>query len=364
MKNTMASYKRWNICVLGGILFIFLIIGGTTVYLDPVFHYHAPLNGYAYPLDDERYQNDGIVRHFNYNAIITGTSMTENFKTSECDELFGMKEAITSIKVPFAGAPYKEINDNLERAFEANAEIKLVIRGLDYISMTDDKDAVWDGVRDYGYPEYLTNDNIFDDVQYLFNKEIFINKTLKVLECTQDGKSTTSFDDYMFWSDNMEYGKDVVLDGYERGERLETEREFTEEERIRMLDSLRQNVTDLVEQHPDVEFYIFFPPYSICYWDVLNQKGQINWRINAEKCAIEELLKHSNIKLFSFCTEYEMVCNLDNYRDKYHYGGWINSRMLEWMSKDIHLLTEENYQEYIENIREFYQSYDYDKLHK
>ena len=62
-----------------------IIIGGLLiVVVDPFFHYHAPLESLEYPLirDNERYQNDGILRHFTYDTIITGTSMTENFETS------------------------------------------------------------------------------------------------------------------------------------------------------------------------------------------------------------------------------------------------------------------------------------------
>ena len=56
--------------------------------VDPYFHYHKPLKGLYYTLDNERSQNDGIIRHFNYDAMIIGTSMAENFKTSEMDELW------------------------------------------------------------------------------------------------------------------------------------------------------------------------------------------------------------------------------------------------------------------------------------
>lgn len=43
------------------------------------------------------------MRNFEYDAIIIGTSMTENFKTSEADALF----AASFIKVPFSGGIIK-----------------------------------------------------------------------------------------------------------------------------------------------------------------------------------------------------------------------------------------------------------------
>lgn len=71
-----------------------------------------------------------------------------------------------------------------------------------------------------------------------------------------------------------------------------------------------------------------------------------------------------NIKLYSFSSNFELTCNLDNYRDINHYGGWINSYILECMKNDEYLLTKDNYKEYLEDIRNFYGSYDYSSLRR
>ena len=138
-------------------------LGMLTIIIDPYFHYHAPLNFLEYPIENERYQNDGIVKHFQYNAIITGTSMTDNFKTSEFDEIF----EVDSIKVPFPGARFKEINENLERAVQANPEIKIIVRALDYDFLLFDKDAV--RYEPDFYPTYLYDNKLYNDVKYFFN---------------------------------------------------------------------------------------------------------------------------------------------------------------------------------------------------
>ena len=122
----MISNKKWGIVFIFSTIILLVGLGAVTIIIDPYFHYHAPLNTLQYPIYDERYQNDGIVKNFNYDAIITGTSTTENFKTSEFDELFNMN----SVKVPFSGATYREIGDNLKRAIDANPNIKCVLRGV------------------------------------------------------------------------------------------------------------------------------------------------------------------------------------------------------------------------------------------
>ena len=49
--------------------------------------------------------------------------------------------------------------------------------------------------------------------------------------------------------------------------------------------------------------------------------------------------------------------------DYLHYGEWINSRILEQMKEEKHLLTKDNYQDYLQTIQTFYTSYDYASLH-
>lgn len=349
------SYKAW----LGGTLaLLFLAFGlfaGATIYIDPLFHYHAPLQKYEYPIDDQRYQNDGILKNFHYDGVITGTSMTENFKKSEADCLFGA----TFIKVPFSGASNKEIRDNLEKAFASGNQIRFVIRSLDDNYLAQDKDYY----QEYGeYPTYLYNDNPFDDVNYVLNKEIFFERTCRVISYTKAGNQTTDFDEYASWSAVGKTGAERVIGTYPRGEDVASKRAVTQEERVMIQQNIRQNIVEVAKQHPETLFYLFFPPYSICYWDFMMYNGHVDWCIDVEKLAIEEILKAPNIRLYSFNNRFDLICDLDQYIDRGHYGEWVNSWILEWMQGDEYLLTEDNYQEYIQQIREFYNTYDYKAL--
>ena len=316
----MKSNRKWSITFLSVVFFLIVGLGAVTVVIDPYFHYHAPLDSLEYLIDDERYQNDGIMKHFKYDAILTGTSMTENFKTSEFDRLFH----VNSIKVPFSGASYKEVNENLERAVEANPDIQLIIRGIDYNALEDSKDSIRYPTE--FYPVYLYDNKLYNDVKYILNKSILFNSTLYVLEYTNAGNKTT----------NLDYQK--------------------------LQEHLQQNIIQLVKQNPQIDFYLFFTPYSIYYWDSLNQSGMLKRQLKLEKEAIEALLPYDNLYLFSFFDEFNMICDLNNYRDIVHYGEHINSQILSWMRNKEHLLTEKNYQEYCDKVYKFYTTYDYDAL--
>jgi len=363
-KSENKSCRRWVFGTISLTALAFILTASATIYKDPFFHYHAPLRQYIYPQDEypannERYLNDGITRHFSYDGIITGTSMTENFKASEAGRLFGA----SFIKVSFAGAKYKEINDNLKRAYQSDRDIRYIIRGLDYNDLVLDKDA-YDETFDY--PCYLYNDNPFDDVSYVLNKSVLLEKTAYVRKSDTEPGPAIDFDTYSNWNTyhKDEFGPRHVLATYTLGKTPKPPRALTEEEKQMLLDNLRQNVTQLAEEHPETTFYLFFPPYSICYWDILNNTGEMGRHLEAERLAIEELLQHPNIRLYSFCDNFELVCNLDDYKDYLHYGEWINSQILVWMKNGEHLLTQDNYQEYLEKIWNFYRSYDYASLHQ
>lgn len=159
--------------------------------VDPYFLSQAGYGRYFYTLDNQRSQNDGICKHFDYDALVTGTSMTENFKISEVNALFG----VNAIKVPYSGGTYKEINDSLVIAFQNNPNLKTVIRCLDYSKLLEEKDAMR---NDLGkYPTYLYDSDPFNDVFYLFNKDVLFSRSYAMtLAAKEPGfqPGITSFD--------------------------------------------------------------------------------------------------------------------------------------------------------------------------
>ena len=350
----MNTEKKWGSKIILSAVILLCCIGGLTAFVDPYFHYHAPLSFLEYPLNNQRYQNDGIVRNFDYDAIITGTSMTENFKTTEFDNLFN----VNSIKVPFSGATYKEITQNLWRGLSENPETKIVIRSLDFYCLISDKDAM--GYN--SYPTYLTDDNLFNDVKYLLNKEILFDSTLDVLQYTINGGKSTSFDEYSSWGSYFTYGKDEVLKRYTRPEKNTEIYSLSVAERDLIAGNIAHNIVELAEAYPDTKFYCYFPPYSIFFWDSLKQTGSFTKYIEAFTLATELMLQQENIYVFSFFDAYDVVTNLENYKDTEHHTAEINTQILHWMKNDEHKLTSDNFRVHWNDVKSYYDNYDYSKL--
>ncbi len=346
--------KKWVCGCVGILAFLLGGIALITIIVDPYFHYHKPLPFLSYRLYEERYINDGIARHFDYDAMITGTSMSQNFKTSEMDALFGTK----SIKAPFSGAGYQEISDNLRRALERNGGLKTVLLAVDYNGLLREYD--WKMYEEY--PVYLYDDDLLNDVSYLLNKAIFYHGTLFDLILTASGQPGTSMDEYSSWT--RETGILHILGSYRRPEKnTEPESVLGEREREVVTETINRNIVQVVNRYPDTEFYLFYTPYSICYWDGLSREGKLAMQIEAERVATELLLECPNVKLYSFSDQYEIICNPDNYNDMGHYSAEINSKMLVWMYEGTGLVTRENYMKRLQDEKEFYSSYDYDSLY-
>ncbi|MGL5972804.1 MAG: hypothetical protein ACRCZK_03730, partial [Oscillospiraceae bacterium] len=168
----MKNKKFFLLSIFITILMIFFIMLSIFI-VDPFFHYHKPINGLSYKLYNGRYQNIGILKNFDYDTVIIGTSLTQNFKNSELDTLFNTN----SVKASFPGATYKELNDSLVKGIKYNDKIKNVFRLIDFNAMLRDKDEM----IDYNFPTYLYDDNIFNDVNYLLNKQVIFKDLFEII---------------------------------------------------------------------------------------------------------------------------------------------------------------------------------------
>lgn len=357
----MREKAKWYLLEFFIIAFVaLLLVGRCVVEVDPFFHYHKPdTEKYYYTLDNQRSQNDGISKRFDYNMLITETSMTENFKTTEAEEIWAA-EGARAVKVSYSGGYQEEINDNLLRALENNSELRIVIRGLDMWFISD-ADVKWKATGKY--PTYLYDDNIWNDVEYIFNKDVIFNRVYPMI-VEREKQGITPFDEYTDLGKEGKFGFETVLAPYQEvpGKIYGGEAYLTEREKEGILAHVRQNIVSPAEEYPNVDFYYFFTPYSAVFWGECVQGAAIYRQVEAERLVIEEILKYDNIKLYSFSNRTDITTDLNNYKDPHHYGSWINSLMLKWMHDGKYRLTEENYEDYLAEELSFYIAYDYSRL--
>ena len=353
----MKSKLWWciNALFLMGSLLLIMIC----VYrIDPFFHYHKPLTDkFFYKLSVPRAQNDGIVKNFDYEGIITGASTSENYKTSEMDSIFGIK----SVKVSYGGGTLKEVNDNLSVALKNNEALKTIIRGVDMSYFFDESVKEEDFAHAY---DYLYDDNSLNDIKYLLDGKVVVKTCVMIMKHIM-GKSggITSFDEYCNWSNTYEYGVNTVCknDLIQNNPDIEYAH-LTDEDKSVISDNVSKNLTSIADEYPEVDFYYFITPYSAAWWNEQISSGNIYRQVEAEAYIIELLLQHDNIYLHSFNNISHITTDLNNYKDSSHYGEWVNSFMLKAMYNGEYKLTKDIYKDYIAQELSFYTTYDYEQL--
>lgn len=350
---TDKKQKKWFWTTVLMAVFALSVILILMVVVDPYFHFHGPAKGISYRLYSERYMNNGIAKHFEYDAVITGSSMNQNFKTSQMDQLFGTK----AIKIPFSGAGFEEIKQNLEVALNSENDVKYVLWGLDYNGLNRDYD--WQGYDEY--PEYLYDNNPWNDTSYVFNKTILFEGLLNTFFWNLSGEDSTTFDEYSTWEGGR--GWESISKTYRRREEIIPMETITEEEIERVNENITENIVKLAKAYPDTEFILFYTPYSALYWESIYRKGWLEKQLEMEQIATSLMLECDNIRLYNFCRETQITDNIDYYRDKEHYVAEINDVIMQWIVDGNGLVTKDNYIDSIHWEYDYYMNYDYDQLY-
>ena len=264
--------------------------------------------------------------------------MTENFRIS----WFNNKETKT-IKVPYSGAYSKDINNVFKLAFETH-DIKTVYYGIDIFQIFNlDENKTRSEL-----PEYLYDNNIFNDVEYVFNKDIFYKYTLFNIIDKENQDNDLAYN----WNDRFKFGKEYVLKDYEK---ISPNKQLPVDYYLRNYNKNMANITEYIEKYPNTKFVIFFPPYSILYYE-----DKIDASVTTTEAVVEDLLKYENVELYYFQNEKNIITNLDNYKDYTHYNENINYYMYECMCKtEKHKMTKENYEEEIDKLYNLISHYDY-----
>ena len=299
--------------------------------IDPFEVYHQA-TAFIPPITNgtQNYSNAGIAKSYEYDSVIIGSSMTENFTPSQLDQELGGH----FIKLPINGGSPFNHKQMMDLAFGTH-DIQQIFYGIDIESLT------------YFYktpkcemPEYLYDDDIFNDTAYWFNKSVllkYIPECLKTL-----GKSEPALRDTMYsWGDLYEYGQDAALRDIvitaNVVQQWDTGASATLSQQSLL--NVQHNYLPYIQQHPDTEFIFFFPPYSLAYWYSFYQSGTFDYHLAQKEALVNVLLQYENVRIYDFQARTDWILNLDNYIDASHYGPWINDAMVEHVARDEHRVT-------------------------
>ncbi len=332
-----------------------LLVATLVVYVDPFFHYHTPLKEFPYIVDNQLSQNPGMAKNMDYNGCIIGSSMTVNFDTDDFKELLGYD----TVKLSYSGAYPKDDYNILSIVFDESTHARqtqpmgAVFFAMDIPTMTAGTEET-----KYPLPEYLYDRNIFNDVNYVLNKDVLFQYIMRPII---QGKGSDLSEIYASWWTPEFYNINYVMYTYE--EPPKSDQVITADDVLPTTKAnLEKNILPFVEQHPETQFYFFFPPYSILYWHNLQQENFYEAAFAQYQYVADKLLKYDNVHLFYFQTMDE-ITDLNNYADYSHYKPEINRYMVECFSDGRHQVTSSaQMTQELDRMRQIVEEFDFEDL--
>ena len=317
------SAKRWALIVLTMCVLALFFCAALVYCVDPFEQYRE--SGILPLYDQESYNNPGIAKSYDYDAVILGTSMVEMSNPSVIDECFG----VSSVKLPMRGSYTAQMGWQLSHVLAYKPDLKLAILAVDAYSLVGQPDD------DEEIVEYLWNDDPLDDVNYLFNRDVLLVKIPKMLK--NIGKSMqTKRDDMYKWTDVTFAAESVFNTVSWRAQEEMTDAEY----RIsRSTENIQRHLKAHILAHPDTAFKIYMPPYSVGYWYHFTRGGLSEQQYRSRARVCELLLDCPNVEIYDYSSRIEWITDLDEYFDYSHHSEAISDSVMRAMAAGENRIT-------------------------
>jgi hypothetical protein len=303
----------------------------------------------------QRIQNAGIIRKIfyseddRYDAIVIGTSMTENMDENAVKRATASKGVV---RLSIGGGTAKEQALTATYALSSN-RISTVVWGLNTSTWNRNRDNEWHHTLDFYteiYDEYPIN-----DFRYYTNIDI-LRESLKVLDkekfgfhYTLEGRNKwrperkNKFD---YWSTSENLDKNVtphIVPAIS----LETI-DLRLNHQFKAIDT---HLQPIIEQYcnTEINFIFFVPPYSLLYYRTLSKFWLIQ-SIYFPRRVLQHINDCRNMTLYGFSHIGEIVGNIKYYMDFNHYSKHVDDIIVESFLSRENILSLDNIDSYEESM--------------
>lgn len=298
--------------------------------VDPLQYYRR---NFAYPLyENDKWQVAAFIKSFSFDTAIVGTSMTQNFSLENIRKKLGG----APIKLSISGATIPEQLIVVKAAIRSG-KLKKIIWGIDRCYFYSSKNAFTGEM-----PMALYERHLSAHAKYLLNLDMLSHSLRIILQNANMNflkLAPQELETYNSWWQKSHFSKSVVLQAYNSAltkKKLPPDSRETSE----VLESFLR----LIHSHPEVEFILFFPPYSLAYHKLqyITNKAEYYEDMRFRKELMKKLIAIKNVKLFDFETDLNTISNLDNYKDLTHYSHIVNKYIVDCIAKNNRLVSTDN----------------------
>ena len=330
--------SKWGISFLCAVIVLFIFVCLSVFLIDPFFQFGVHDNQY---LLNAAYVDAGLIKNYDYDAVIIGSCMVENYDIETFNNAFGVK----AVKIGCGGLGPDGVMDYLLLANRVGKARNYYIN-IDFASFAgngDDEAVALDEQREINIDEYsyLLKDDPLSRLRYMFSYEAWFRfipvdlglTAYKMVKGDLSGGKLgvrTSVAHNGEWSDDYQYGEDVVMKSREK--RNKNRAANSEAEQEKLLQSMIGNMEDFVDS---IDFsaghYIFiFPPYSYLFWEDAKQENKYAAYLEA-KNYMTDRIKKAGGEVYDFQSA-DIIYDLNNYKDTSHFRKEINDYMIQCMA--------------------------------
>jgi hypothetical protein len=324
-----------------------LLIAAFNFLVDPLQLFGH--RGFYRPLytSDSRLQNAGLIRSQDFDAVLMGTSLAVHFRQSDIDRKLGVR----SLKLAMSGS------SSVEQSFVLSAALrrrpKLVIWELDDRIFFDSPDIDSDSYM----PADLYRMNFRGVTEYLFSLDTareslwIVLGFFKPLGTIAHGLAAAQY--LKFYGDQVDEINTVPLQVdlsafYNSSKALSafaTALKYPKATYARyacqaLVRNFERDFFNLIKNHPEVEFRIFFPPYSVLEFVAMGEVSPdaLQTVYDFSAYIIRRLLLLPNVTVFDFRDIKNITHDLDNYLDLIHHSPAVDRQVISYLATGDHVV--------------------------
>ncbi len=316
--------RRFLLGMLTTAFVLAALVCALNAWVDPFEHYRKPSRFPArYYNAWQRYENPGIAKHYDYDRIVTGSSLMENLLPADVDRALGGHTI--------------NLSESAQTAFDAGQLLRValatgkprqVIMNLDYNAFSGAPDR--SGFTD-PFPAYLYDDSPWNDLPYLLGVAT-TRLSLETLLGLRWSRFNTDPRRMWYWADGYQFFAAKAVQGLDPAHLNARFRQP-----LRTLEGMKAsfeaNLAPLIEAHPGTRFTFVYAPYSILVWLDFEQRGQLEVTLAFREWLFERTRRYPNVEIFDFHAEPAIVMDLDYFTDIYHYSPRLSKALIEAMAE-------------------------------
>lgn len=321
-KRTL-SPKRFLLSFAALSLAVLVLMGAFVYFYDPYLYYRYEPGRLV--VNNYRFVNPGIAKNEEYDAVLLGSSMTQNFDLPLMREVLG----VDPVKLTVGGMSVEGMQLTLDLV-ERQGKAKTLYVCLDLPSLNKGADSL------SSYATYLYDDETLNDVKYLCGYETWmrllpLNLGFSALSAAgvdlPASYATRDLDTIGAWHEDARYGAEYLRREYLKKVRTYVQKTAPDESALPRMKENADRILELLFSLEDCEIVLFFPPYSQIFWNWADLDGLWESYFAVKSYIASRVEKRENVTLHDF-QSMEETADLDLYKDYTHYSKELNDRMV------------------------------------